>query len=264
MPLTFDSAAAIPALELAGIVCALGLLLRSQLMLRLTILLGAAYALIFGDLFTPAASGVKEAGFVIPLLAAAAAIGLLTKAIQSLPFALSPEARALRDAAPGLPVPLVGPLMEAGRVVKAAHETPLTVEGRRADALFLVLSGRVRLNRGREAWERAAPCFVGGSGWLLGRPSETTAHLAPGSRCVVWSRMALEGAARRRPAMTRALEGAVAVDMAARRKMMGAPEGELFAPQAPEAATPVPARAPRTRPAARAAEARLRVDGFAR
>ena len=201
----------------------LGLLLRDQLKLRLSLLAGGGFYLLYylsaGD------APMWDAALGSLLMLCANLFGLCSLLLSRLSYSLTPEERAALSAlGPVEPGQLRG-LMRAGRIETLAAPATATRQGARPDRLWWVIDGAPRIEKDGAVFIGAPQAFVGEVSWMLGGPASATVTLPAGTRCVSWDRRALDRRLRRRPRLAEALHAMIGMDMARKVAASGGPGG---------------------------------------
>lgn len=199
----------------------LGFLMRDQISLRLLVLAGSGFYLLY--YFIVAEQPLWDAIVGTTTIASANLLGLVALLLSRARFSVPETQRDLLDALRPLEPGLFRRLMRAGELVRAEAARPMTEEGAAPDALWFVAEGRVAIDKFGESVEIEGPCFIGEIAWLQGVPATATTRLLPGARAVRWPREPLRRETRRSPRLATALEALIAQDMA-RKVALGRPK----------------------------------------
>jgi hypothetical protein len=198
-----------------------GFLMRDQVTLRLLVLAGSAFYVLYYVIV--ADTPLWDAIVGTSLIAAANLVGLVALLLSRARFTVPSDQRDMLDALRPLEPGLFRRLMRAGEMVRPASARPMTEEGSAPDALWFVAEGRIEIDKFGESVEIEGPCFIGEIAWLQGVPATATTRLLPDARAVRWPRAALAKATRRSPRLATALEALIAQDMA-RKVALGRPK----------------------------------------
>ena len=192
----------------------LGLLFRNQVALRVLILAGSGFYVVYYAIVGP--EPLWDAIIGAGLMIAANLVGLTGLLLSRARFAVRAEHRGFLAALGPIEPGLFRRLMRAGEVLRPEAETPMTEENSRPDALWFLVSGRARLEKFGRAVdvEIEGPCFVGEIAWLTGSPASANVTLLPGAEALRWRRESLDRALRRSLRLATALEALVAQDLA--------------------------------------------------
>ncbi|MEO0680376.1 MAG: cyclic nucleotide-binding domain-containing protein [Pseudomonadota bacterium] len=206
-----------------------GLLFRDQIVLRLLILIGSAFYIVYYSIAAEAPLWTAIAGTLG--ITAANLWGLGALLLSRRPSAVPMRQRGIREAMGGMEPGLFRRLMRSGEEMRAGGPIQMTDENARPGALWFLVSGRARLMKGGRAGWLEGPCFVGEVSWLTGSPASAEVTALPGAVLVRWERAELRRLVRRSLRLETALEAAIAVDMA-RKVSQGRPslEGEAAGP----------------------------------
>jgi len=214
-------------LDIAGISVALavvcyiaGLLFRDQIILRLLLLAGSGFYIVYYSTAaqTPLWYGIAGSIGIV----AANLWGLSSLVLSRRPSTVPHRQRGIREAMGRMEPGLFRRLMRLGDEIRAGRPVTLTEEGARPGALWFLASGRARLVKGGRAGWLEGPCFVGEVSWLTGSPASAEVSALPGAVLIRWERAELRRAVRRSVRLETALEAAIAVDMA-RKVTLGRP-----------------------------------------
>ena len=214
----------------------LGLLLRDQLKLRLALLAGGAFYILYylsvGD------APMWDAALGSALMLCANLYGLCSLLLSRLSFSLTPEERAALGVLGPVEPGLLRGLMRQGR--RQVLEEPLiaTRQGARPDRLWWVIEGAPRIEKDGAVFTGAPQSFVGEASWMLGGPASATVTLPAGTHCISWDRKALARRLRRRPRQAEAMHAMIGMDMA---RKVAASGGRARAAAAAEPAAPLQA-----------------------
>ncbi|MFO7854929.1 MAG: cyclic nucleotide-binding domain-containing protein [Paracoccaceae bacterium] len=198
-----------------------GFLLRDQVSLRLLVLAGSGFYVLY--YLIAAERPLWDAIVGTSAIAAANLFGLVALLLSRARFSVPEAQRDLLDALRPLEPGLFRRLMRVGELVQADAARPMTEEGVAPDALWFVAEGRIGIDKFGESVEIEGPCFIGEIAWLQGVPATATTRLLPGARAVRWPRDPLRRITRRSPRLATALEALIAQDMA-RKVALGRPK----------------------------------------
>ena len=217
-----------------------GLLFRDQIVLRLLLLSGSAFYIVYYGV--GAAEPLWTAMIGSGLIVLANLYGLAALLASRRPSIVPERQRGLRAAMGGMEPGLFTRLMRLGEELRAGGSVEMTREGLRPDALWFLASGRARLAKGGQVAMLEGPCFVGEIGWLTGAPASADVDALPGAALVRWDRRVLRRTTRRYVRLENALDAAIAMDMA--RKVAAGRPARVAADLSPAPGAPAPEGAP--------------------
>lgn len=169
----------------------IALLARKDMVLRLMLLLGTAFYILY--YFFVGETPLWDAIFASVVIGLANIYGIVVLLIDRTTLGMS---QSLRDVYAGFPTLNPGQFRRVMRLAEwhvAETETVLCSEGTVPRALFFTLDGPVLLQRGAEQVAVPARQFVGEVSFILGdgTPASATVTVAPGARYVAWDRQRL-------------------------------------------------------------------------
>lgn len=195
---------------------AAGFVFRSQVTLRLLVLIGTGFYIAYYALHpeTP----LWDAIFASTVIGTANLYGLMRIALDRLPLFMGADAavlEAFERLAPGTMRPgEVRRLMRRVRPEVCEEHEPIIREGRRPTHLYLLIEGGAYLRKNGGAHPIPAPCFVGEIAFLTGRPASADVVLAPGTLHVAWPVGRLATRLATNPSIETALRALISTDMA--------------------------------------------------
>ena len=197
---------------LAAATQAAGLLLRTQLVLRLFLLLGSGFYLTYYAM--AAASPLWEAIAAEALIASANAYGLAMLLLSRSRWLIPESQLDLFDMIGELEPGEFKALMRHGRMRTLETDEVLTVEGRVPERLVYVIDGEVEIDKGGATFKLAPRHFIGEISLVLGTAASATTRVAAGTQIVEWPRSALSRAMTRQHRLKLAVEAIIGKDMA--------------------------------------------------
>ncbi|MFK7942633.1 MAG: hypothetical protein AB8B85_06950 [Paracoccaceae bacterium] len=192
----------------------LGFLVTRQTVLRLLVLLGSGFYIVYYymHLGTPQWDAIVGSS----LIALANLVGLLVLIYSRMPIGMRGEDRLLFDAFGSLEPGQFRRLMRVGRLVQTEEAVELTRQGRSPEKLYFVLSGRPSIVKDNHAFRIADRSFVGEVAFKLGTPASASVTLPGGGVYVEWPRDLLENTLNRAPLLKQAFDALISRDMASK------------------------------------------------
>ncbi|MCL4766814.1 MAG: cyclic nucleotide-binding domain-containing protein [Hyphomicrobiaceae bacterium] len=198
---------------LAAATQAAGLLFRTQIVLRIFLLLGSGLYLTYYAV--AAATPLWEAMVATTAIALANIFGLTLLMLSRSARMIPADQVALHDMLGGLEPGDFRSLMRFGRVRTLPADEILTVAGQVPDRLLYVIDGDVEIEKSSSPRFRIAPRhFIGEVSLVLDAPASATVWASAGTRLVEWPRVRLVQEMKRRTRLKLAVEALIARDMA--------------------------------------------------
>ncbi|MEM7060042.1 MAG: cyclic nucleotide-binding domain-containing protein [Pseudomonadota bacterium] len=192
----------------------LGFLFRTQLILRLLVLLGTVFYIAF-YYFHPA-EPIWDAIYGSSLIGLANIIGLVILIYSRVPFGMSDWERELFDAMGGLEPGMFRKLVSIGQLGDSRRPIEMTQEGRRPKKLYFVLRGRTTVRKGVSSFQITDRVFIGEVAFLTGVTATASTVLERGGTIVEWDSDRLRCLCKKRPALRQAFEALISRDLAAK------------------------------------------------
>ena len=192
----------------------LGFLVTRQLILRLLVLVGSGFYIVYyylhlGDPQWDAIVGSS-------LIGLANLFGLLVLIYGRIPIGMRGRDRVLFDAFDGLEPGQFRRLMRVGRMVQRDTPVALTEQGRHPEHLYFVLSGSPRIMKDAHIFDISDRSFVGEVAFKLGTSASATVTLPDGGVYVEWPRDQLQCLLGRAPLLKQAFDALISRDMASK------------------------------------------------
>ncbi|MEM9138474.1 MAG: hypothetical protein AAGB15_01465 [Pseudomonadota bacterium] len=216
---------------LATAMQALGLLFRQQILLRVLVLLGSVFFVLFYYFHT--AEPLWDAIIGSSLIGAANAIGLMALIYSRVPLGMNERERDFYDAIGRIEPGLFRKLLAIGHLCDTAERVEMTQEGRHPEKLFFVLKGRIDIQKGATSFRIGERVFVGEIAHQLGLPASATATLPEGGIFIEWDSKKLKALSERRPRLGQAIDALISRDMAAKVSTGVQPTDLSVLPEAP-------------------------------
>ena len=165
-----------------------GFLFRDQVILRLLVLSGTALYIAYYYLHPT--EPLWDAIFASVAIGVANVIGLAGLLYEKVPLLIGAD-RPIFEAIERIHPNAVSPgvfraLMRSATIQNVGEPTLLTRTGQRPDALILVVSGPVRLEKAGRRIALELPCFIGEISFLTGSAASADAWALPGAMVVRW------------------------------------------------------------------------------
>jgi len=191
-------------------VIALGV--RDQLILRLLILLGTGFYIVYYllALETPL---WEAAGWSI-LMAGVNTFVIIQLIRERSTFNMDPEERLLYGAFSGLSPGEFRQLMKFAHWENGDGQARLTEEDQPNDRLYYLLEGSVDGIKMGNEFAISSPCFLGEISIVLNCQATATVIASTGTRYIYWNRSDLDRLQRRKPSIGIALSALLKVDLA--------------------------------------------------
>lgn len=192
----------------------LGFLFRTQLILRLLVLLGTVFYVAF-YYFHPV-EPIWDAIYGSSLIGLANIIGLGFLIYSRVPLGMDETERELFDAMGGLEPGMFRKLMAIGDLWDSHTMVELTHEGRKPESLFFVLRGQTEVRKGVSSFKVRDRVFIGEVAFLTGATASASTSLLNGGVYVQWDSKRLRALCERRPALRQAFEALISRDLASK------------------------------------------------
>lgn len=219
----------------AGAFYVLGLLIINQIVLRLMVLAGTGFYLIYYS--TIAAEPLWEAIYISLLIGAANIIGLAGLLARQSHLALPRAHRDIYHHFPGLPPGDFRTLLRLAERRVAEDDIILTTENTVLNKLYYVIDGHTIVLKQGDQFNVPAKTFVGEVAYLSGEMASASTMLTKGSEYLEWSAPALHQASARSVRFKMALEAVLSLDLAAKVARSVAPYTPVWRPELAQAPT---------------------------
>ncbi len=198
--------------HLALLCYVLGFLTRNELLLRLLVLVGTVFYILYyyfisdtplwDAIWSSVVIGIANIWVVFLILIERTTIGM------------SPKMISLFEAFPTLNPGQFRKIMSSATWIDATHETQITKKGEELEHLFLVANGHAILRRDGVETTIAKSNFVGETSFLLGGPATADVVIPAGTEYVQWDKLALKKKMDKSPAISNALRALFNLDVA--------------------------------------------------
>lgn len=208
-PVSFLSGPAV-LIHLAAGIQVLGYLVRDQLVMRLALLTGTVFYVLYYIYFP--ATPLWEAALWSTMMGLANSAVVLVHERST--WRMSEDDRQLLHAFHPMRPGEFRRFMRAGTMRTAECNTLLTVEGERLQILYYVVDGEIWILKQGRLFRYPPGAFMGEIAYVAGRPASATVKLSKGARYVAWDRERLRCLTERKPAMFQAIQSLLVRDMA--------------------------------------------------
>lgn len=189
--------------HIATICYVLGLLTRKELVLRIFLLLGTTFYILYYFYITQ--SPLWDAIAASVLIGAANIVVIWRIIRERSTVGMSEEMLSLYRSFPNFNPGQFRKMMQSARIVRNCDESLLLDEGVAPGKLFLTISPGFNVIRGTQHAELDPGTFLGEISFLLGGGATATVVARQGSDYVVWNTDALEKMMEKSPAMANAI-----------------------------------------------------------
>ena len=198
--------------QLALLFYVLGFLTRNELYLRLLLLAGTCFYILYyyfvtdtplwDAIWTSAVIGVTNLALILVILRERTTVGMskdMLKLYQSFPTLYPGQFRKI---------------MKRADWITAAEDTEICTQGETLANLYLVSQGNVSIRRGDKIVSIGAGNFLGEISFLTGGAASATVTAAKGTQYVRWERLQLTQLMERSPRLSNALRALFNQDIA--------------------------------------------------
>lgn len=196
----------------AGGLYMLGLIVLNQLVLRLFVLTGTGFYIVY--YFTVGSAPLWEAIYISGLIAVANITGILALLARRSRLAVPAAHADLFDRFPALPPGDFRVLMRDVRRYTVTERVQTTVEGGTGEKLYYVIAGTTYVEKGQDRFSLPPGLFLGEVAYLIGTPSSASTWLEPGAEVLEWRFDTLRRQAARNTRFKLALDAMLSVDLA--------------------------------------------------
>ncbi|MEM6303559.1 MAG: cyclic nucleotide-binding domain-containing protein [Pseudomonadota bacterium] len=212
----------------AGACYVLGLLIINQVVLRLLILTGTAFYLVYYA--TVAATPLWEAIYISLLIALSNVYGLASLLARQSHLAIPRAHQDIYGHFPGLPPGDFRTLMRYGKRRVTDTDLPLTHEGTPLTKMYYIIDGDMLVMKGGDQFRVPPGVFVGEVAYLTGQRASASTRLRAGSEYIEWNAVDLRTASARSLRFKMALEASLSQDLAHKVARSVAPDDPVWRP----------------------------------
>ncbi len=206
----------------AGVCYVLGLLIINQVALRVMLLFGTFFYILY--YWFVAQTPLWDAIYISSLIGAANLSGLLALVARKSRLALPRAHRDIYDHFPGLPPGDFRTLMHYAKRYTIDEPTRLTIEGAPMARLFYTLSGEITITKKNDLFKMPSGVFIGEVAFLTHQHASATTIMSAGSELIEWSAADLRRASEKSSQFKMALEATLSLDMARKVAYSVAPD----------------------------------------
>ena len=217
------------AVYLAGGCYVLGYLIINQVGLRLMVLLGTAFYILYYAIVSD--EPLWEAIYLSLLIGGANLLGLLGLYLHRSKIMIPAGYRDLYANFGDLPPGDFRALMARAERRRLSGVEEVTTEGQAVTRLIYVVSGGIEVEKMGDRFQLPAGIFIGEVAFLTGRVASATSWVAAGAEIVEWSVADLRRRSARKPRFKLALEAMISKDLAAKVTYAVAPHSKEWRPE---------------------------------
>lgn len=223
----------------AGACYVFGLLIINQVTLRLLVLVGTGFYILY--YFNVADAPLWEAIYISILIGTANVFGLLSLLARNSQWAIPREHKDIYDHFPGLPPGDFRTLLGLAKRGISEQEIKLTTQNAPLTKLYYVIDGETAVTKNDDNFRVPGGTFVGEVAYLMDRRASASTRLLPGAEYLEWTTHDLRKASARSARFKLALESVLSMDLAQKVSRSVAPFEAAWRPElAPLRATPLP------------------------
>ena len=190
----------------------LGFLFRSQLVLRLLVLIATVLYIIYYYSFPAEPLWGAIIGSLLILVANIT--GTLRLLYSRIPLRINGEQKRIFESLKGLEPGEFRRLMKIGEFVTAKSDTTLTELGVKPEYLYYVINGQPTAFKDKIEFAISPGKFIGEVSFVLKSAASATVKLPEGGRFIRWPRDLLQRTLEKNPQLQRAFEAQIGRDMA--------------------------------------------------
>ena len=220
------------AVYLAGGCYVLGYLIINQVGLRLMVLLGTAFYILYYAIV--AAEPLWDAIYLSMGIGAANLLGLLSLYLHRSKIMIPAAFRDLYGHFGDLPPGDFRALMARAERRRLSDSEEVTTEGQAVTRLIYVVSGGIQVEKKGDRFPLPAGIFIGEVAFLTSRMASATSWVAAGAEIVEWNVADLRRHSARKPRFKLALEAMISKDLAAKVTYAVAPHSKEWRPEMEE------------------------------
>jgi hypothetical protein len=214
---------------IAGAFYVLGLLIINQVTLRLLVLAGTGFYILYYA--TVAAEPLWEAIYISLLIGVANLLGLFSLLARNSQWAIPREHKDIYGHFPGLPPGDFRTFVRLAKRGVVDQEIKLTTENAPLTKLYYVIEGETAVTKKDDKFIVPGGTFVGEVAYLMGRPASASTKLLPGAEYLEWSTVDLSNASARSARFKLALESVLSMDLAQKVSRSVAPFEAAWRPE---------------------------------
>jgi len=223
----------------AGAFYVLGLLIINQVTLRLMVLTGTGFYILY--YMSIAAEPLWEAVYISLLIASANLFGLFSLLARNSQWAIPRAHKDIYGHFPGLPPGDFRTLLHLAERKIADQEIKLTTENAPLTKLFYIIEGETAVTKQGDNFLVPGGTFVGEVAYLMGKRASASTRLLEGAEYLEWSVLDLQNASARSARFKLALESVLSMDLAQKVSRSVAPFEAAWRPElAPYRTNPRP------------------------
>ena len=192
----------------------LGFAFRNQITLRLLVLIGTIFYILYYYFHTT--TPLWDAIFGSVLIAIATAHGLIMLIYSRYPVGFSRTDREIFAKFDMLEPGQFRQLMKAGKMHFTSENIVLTREDEIAEQMYFVLNGQIEIAKRDRVFLVPDHSFVGEIGFVLDGPASATARLPAGGSYIAWDRSVLNTLLERKTQLRQAFNALVTQDIASK------------------------------------------------
>lgn len=221
---------------IAGGFYVLGLLIINQITLRLMVLAGTGFYILY--YFTIASEPLWEAIYISILIGSANIFGLVSLLARNSQLAIPRAHKDIYDHFPGLPPGDFRTLVRLAKRGVAEEEIKLTTQNAPLTKLYYIIDGETAVSKNDDNFRVPGGTFVGEVAYLMGRRASASTRLLKGAEYLEWSTHDLRKASSRSARFKLALDSVLSMDLAQKVSRSVAPFEAAWRPElAPTRAT---------------------------
>ena len=214
---------------IAGAFYVLGLLIINQVTLRLMVLAGTGFYILY--YFTVADDPLWEAIYISVLIGTANVYGLISLLARNSKWAIPRAHKDIYDHFPGLPPGDFRTLVRMAKRGIADKDIKLTTQDTPLTKLYYVIDGETAVTKNEDKFRVPGGTFVGEVAYLMGKPASASTRLLPGAEYLEWSALDLRNASGRSARFKLALESVLSMDLAQKVSRSVAPFEAAWRPE---------------------------------
>jgi hypothetical protein len=219
----------------AGVCYVLGFLIINQITLRLMLMLGTCFYILY--YWFVAETPLWDAIYISAMIGCANLSGLLALEARKSRLAIPRAHRDIYDHFPSLPPGDFRTLMHHAKRYTIEKPTQLTIEGAPMTRLFYTLSGETTITKKHDLFKMPPGVFVGEVAFLTHQRASATTVMSAGSEVIEWSAADLRRASEKSSRFKMALEAALSLDMAQKVAYSVAPNEVTWRPDLAQTAS---------------------------
>ena len=225
----------------AGACYVFGLLIINQVALRILVLVGTVFYILY--YFTVAQDPLWEAIYISVLIGGANVLGLIGLLARNSQLAVPRAHKDIYDHFPGLPPGDFRTLLRMAKRGVVEQELKLTTQNASLKKLYYVIEGETAVIKNDDKFRVHGGTFVGEVAFLMERRASASTTLLPGAEYLEWTTEDLRRASARSARFKLALESVLSMDLAQKVSRSVAPFEAAWRPElAPFRSSPLPSQ----------------------